>query len=344
MDVITLAHGDGRVVIEEIGSGLRRVSVIPNSDDTFVHDWTWDTAYPVDLIKTILHISGVGYLCFEIMREEDEKFVQKLITNDIAAYFGIDDFSNARILDFGSGSGASSVLLARLFPSARIVGIELVGEYIHVAEQRAKFYGLSDRVTFVRSPGPSMLPADLGTFDLVVMSAVYEHLLPAERSSIMPQLWKLVRKGGFMFINQTPDIRFPLELHTTMLPGINYMPDRLAHVAATRFSKRIKKGESWENLLRMGIRGATEKEILRMNGPGDERPVLLEPNATGLSDRIDLYYKNTDPVRLRLLKTVSRKLLKVLRKVSGICLVPDLSLAIQKPTTATQTKDLICTR
>jgi hypothetical protein len=154
--------------------------------------------------------------------------------------------------------------------------------------------------------------------------------LPSQRMALMPQLWRAVNDNGFLFINQTPNLLFPIELHTTMLPLINYLPDRVALALSRRWSKRVQPDESWDELLQKGIRGATEREILDLLPKADGVPTMLEPRHHGLKDRIDLYYRNTNPNRLQTLKKIARVGIKAFRSWSGITLVPDLSLAIQK--------------
>jgi hypothetical protein len=73
------------------------------------------------------------------------------------------------------------------------------------------------------------LPAQIGQFDFVMLSAVYEHLLPGERTVVMPLLWSVMKEGAAIFINQTPYRYFPFEHHSTGLWLINYVPDGMAH-------------------------------------------------------------------------------------------------------------------
>jgi hypothetical protein len=96
---------------------------------------------------------------------------------------------------------------------------------------------------------------------MVVLSAVWEHLLPSERPEVLKQIWSLLRPGGFFFLNQTPHRFTPVETHTTGLPLINYLPDRLALSFARKFSKRVDRHETWDALLRKGIRRGTENEV-----------------------------------------------------------------------------------
>jgi 2-polyprenyl-3-methyl-5-hydroxy-6-metoxy-1,4-benzoquinol methylase len=321
---ITLHDAEGDATIEELPDGRRRISVTPNEGHFTLAD-NWTTRYPLDLIELMLEVHGAADLCFEIMRDEDAELVQKFLKNDLFAYFQPEDFENKKILEFGCGGGASTHILARMFPTAEITGVELVESSLRVARRRAEVFNLKN-VEFLQSPSGDALPENLGEYDFIILSAVYEHLFPHERRTILPALWEKLRDGGFLFINQTPNILFPFELHTTMLPLINYVPDQLALKMARRFSKRIRTDETWEELLRKGIRGATEREILSHLTNAE----MLEPHYNGLRDRIDLYYANTNSARLKTLKSAARIFIKALKTATGITLVPDLSLAFRK--------------
>lgn len=332
---ITLQHEEGDVFIEELSDGRRRITVTPH-EGHFIYAENWTTNYPLDLIELIFEINGAAYLCFEIMRDEDPNFVEKFLKNDLFAYFQPEDFENKKILEVGCGGGASTHILARMFPTAEITGVELVESELRIARKRAEAFKLKN-VSFLQSPSGDALPENLGKYDFVIFSAVYEHLLPNERPLLMPKVWEKLRDGGYLFINQTPNSLFPFELHTTMLPLINYVPDSLALKMARRFSKRIKPDETWEQLLRKGIRGTTEREILS-HLQGAE---MLEPRNNGLKDRIDLYYLNTNSKRLKTVKSAAKFVIKAIKTVSGITLVPDLSLAFRKSPRPTFTKQTV---
>ena len=324
-----LEHPDAQVIVEELSNGRRNVKVTLLNSELFMPYDRCQTSYPVELIREILGVKGPAWLCDEIMRDEDPGYVQKHLERDLLAYFERSDFEGKRILDFGCGSGASTVVLARIFPEAEIVGIELFGDLLSVARKRVQHYGFP-HVILKRTPCGTELPEDLGRFDFVILSAVYEHLLPHERRAIMPKLWSAVREGGHLFINQTPNRLFPIELHTTMLPLINYLPEPLALAVARRFSRRVERDETWETLLRKGIRGATVRELTRLLPEDEGRPVLLEPSKMGLRDRIDIWYSTTNPERMPAIKVLIKFWMKAIKGATGITLVPDLSLAFKK--------------
>jgi SAM-dependent methyltransferase len=327
--MIVLDRSDGMVRIEERAPSLRRVSVRPAGGRRAPRD-SCDTAYPVELIRAILDVKGAAWVCDEIAREEDPREIQRAFEGDFLPYVPPQEFEGKRILDFGCGAGASTMVLARMFPRSQVVGLELQGPLLELARHRRAYYRYPN-VSLLRSQRGDGLPGDLGAFDFVVMSAVFEHLLPEERRRLMPQLWQVLAPGGCLLLNQTPHRFFPFESHTTNLPLINYLPDAWALRAARRFSRRTRDMSSWEALLRQGIRGATEREVLRSLGASaaDAAPRLLPPRAPGYRDRVDVWYAALSP-RHRALKRACRELLRVVERAFGTTLVTNLTLAIGK--------------
>jgi hypothetical protein len=209
--------------------------------------------------------------------------------------------------------------------------VELVEEFVDLAQRRADFHGMTN-VSFHNSPDGQSLPEGLGDFDFVMLSAVYEHLLPAERTALLPVAWGRVKPGGVLFINQLPHRYSPVEEHSTGLPLINYLPDRLAHRFAVRFARGVDRHTTWEQLLRGGIRGATANELLGiLASTNSGKPVLLEPRQFGMRDRVDLWYELSSGHRLPAVKRAMMRSFKALQATTGITFVPELSLAIQKP-------------
>jgi hypothetical protein len=94
---------------------------------------------------------------------------------------------------------------------------------------------------------------------------------------------------------------------------------------------QVSPDESWETLLRKGIRGATEREIMNIlcNNYGDS-PTLLKPREPDLRDSIDVWYKLT-PNRYRTVKRLLKFVFKGIYFITGMAVVPDqLLLAIKK--------------
>jgi SAM-dependent methyltransferase len=302
--------------------------------DVWVQHRSCETSYPVSLVGLILEVKGPRFVCDEIMRDEDPSYLESRFSTTLLGYVPAERFDGASILDFGCGSGASTMVLARMFPTATVVGVDLVEEFLVVARARAVHHGL-DNVTFVHCPDPAQLPPGLVPPTCVVLNGVYEHLLPEERPTLLAELWSRLLPGGLLFVDETPHRWFPVESHTTGLPLLNYLPDRWALAATHRFARTREMGDvSWERLLRKGIRGATMREIrgiLCATGPS---PTMLAP-LPPLGDRVDVWYEGyvrSSVARFGGVKAAMRSVLKMLDR-RGLDVVPYLSLAFARPAT-----------
>lgn len=217
-----------------------------------------------------------------------------------------------------------------MFPNTEIVGVEIKDEFVSIAKRRIQHYRF-DNVDFLLSPDGNSIPDGLGDFDYIVLNAVYEHLLPNERTALLYKIWSHLKPGGILFVNQTPHRYLPLESHTTGLPLINFLPDKITLYIARRFSKRVQLSDSWETLLRKGIRGGTAKEIMKILNKTYRTPILMEPGRLGIKDRIDLWYKLSSTSKLSTVKFFMFFFIKIFKLITGKSLTPTLSLAIQKP-------------
>lgn len=325
-----LKHNDANVRVEELPTGKNKIYVELTNDRLFAPIKTCETSYPIGLIETILHLKGPGYLCDEILRDESPNYVQDALKYGLLGYLDEGEFKNRRLLDFGCGSGSSTMILARMFPHTQIVGIELEEKLLSIAQLRATYYGYKN-IDFMISPNQDTLPPSIGYFDYVVLSAVYEHLLPRERETVLPQIWSIIKPGGILFFNQTPYRYFPVETHTTGgLLFINYLPDKLALFYAQHFSIRKLKNNSWKELLRRGIRGGSVKEILSILNRCPQMPILLSSSRFGMKGRIELWHIQSGNVRFVGIKRLFVLSAKFLRWLTGVTIVPTLSLAIRK--------------
>lgn len=287
----------------------------------------WITAYPPELVRAICAVKK-HYVCNEIRREEDPASVEQRIRNDVLSYVRPEEFAGKRVLDFGCGCGASTMVLARLLPpDCEIVGVELQEQLLKIARLRASHFERRN-VRFFRSPSGAKLPGEIGTFDCVIFSAVFEHLLSNERNTLLPMIWRHLKPGGMLFLNQTPHRYSPFEAHTTTLPLINYLPDKATHYVATRFSKRVSRNEKWETLLRKGIRGGTVKEVMGILHKAGSAPALVPP-AEHIGDRIDLWHRGLSRRHAWLKRTIWAAL-KMSKLATRIEMVPVLALAVRK--------------
>ena len=323
---LTLNHKKGKVRLIPQPGGARRIEVFLDNSRKPAKKWT--TSYPPELIRAVLDAKGPAFLCDEIRRDEDPRYTAGLLKTTVLAYFDEQSLNEKRVLDFGCGSGASAIVLKRMFPQAHIVGVERSSNLLKIAALRTRHYGFRD-VCFLQSPADDQLPPDLGEFDMVLLNAVFEHLLPNERRHLVPMLWNTLKPGGTMLITETPFRWFPIETHTTGIPLLNYLPDSVALPVARLLSSRVKKRETWQSLLRRGIRGATSQEvleILKSQDPGAE----LVPPGRGLKTSHQIWLEAASERKMSVPMTIAVNTVKKLTAATGIGISPYICLAVRK--------------
>ncbi len=185
----------GTVQIFPLEGNRFRIVLNPVNPDLYTLTRACDTSLPVDIIESLAEELEFAWLCDHIARLEDPAYVADILKRQLFAYFSPEQFAGKRLLDFGCGIGASSIIMAECLPDTEIIGVELDASRVAIARRLAKFKGLKN-VTFRVSPTPDALPPGIGMFDFVMLSAVYEHLLPEERKTLMPLLWSRLVEDG----------------------------------------------------------------------------------------------------------------------------------------------------
>lgn len=325
---VTLQNHEGKVHISQSGNGEKTISV--NVSESKTPNCVCKTSYNNELLERIVEVKGLRSLCYEIKRYENLTDIQHHLKYALFSFISEDCFHGKRILDFGCGSGSGTLVLARMFPDSQIVGVDIDEGSLSIARLRSKHYNF-DNVTFLLSPSSNELPFWLGNFDYVNLGGVYEHFLPDERKVLLLKIWSHIKPGGILFINQTPHRYFPIETHAASLPLINYLPDKVTLKLTRKYSKRIDPEESWEDLLRKGIRGATQKEISSILNTDSQKPIFLQPTRLEIKDNIDLWFQLSNPAKHLRLKKCFKYCAKTLNKTTGIMLTPSFSVAIKKP-------------
>jgi 2-polyprenyl-3-methyl-5-hydroxy-6-metoxy-1,4-benzoquinol methylase len=310
-----------------ISNGRSRVILKPRNRNAFIPRASCETSLPLNVISSFLDAS-FNQLCDSLARHEDPEYVKKVLGAQLLGYLDAADFRGKRLLDFGCGQGASTLCIGAMFPETEVVGVELDAERIELARSVLAARSLSN-VRFLVSPDANSLPPEIGTFDFVMLSAVYEHLLPEERRRVMPLIWSKLKPGGTLFINQTPYRYFPYEHHTTGLWFINYLPDKLSLFLARHFCRinpDVNKSRDWNVHLRAGIRGGTEREILGNLRETAGRATVLQPKDR---DRAAYWLAGTS-ARYRRIKQAIAVLFRITDKFFGTVPSMNLDVAIRK--------------
>jgi predicted O-methyltransferase YrrM len=325
--ILTAAEGSVEVLL--LPNGRFKVTLKPHDRNAFIPRANCETSLPLDVIAAFLNTS-FARLCDSLARHDDPEYVKRVVGKQLLAYVAASDFRGKRLLDFGCGSGASTLCMGAMLPDTEVVGVELNARNVELARRVLAVRQLSN-VKFLVSPDPNSLPPGIGAFDFVMLSAVYEHLLPEERRHVMPLIWSCMNYGGVLFVNQTPYRHFPFEHHSTGLWFINYLPDGFSLFLARNLSKinpEINKSPDWTVHLRGGIRGGTEKEILcNLNRAAGGHPSIVQPKG---QDRAAYWLSCTNPERYRLLKMSVTALFRLTDKLWGTVPSMNLDVAIRK--------------
>jgi ubiquinone/menaquinone biosynthesis C-methylase UbiE len=106
-------------------------------------------------------------------------------------------FHKGRVIDVGCGFGATNIVLGQAFPESEVVGIDLSGPLLRLAEQRAEAAGLGERVRFVKAD-VQQIPYDDDSFD-VVINANMVHLV-ADPVRMLDEIERVLTPAGHLFI------------------------------------------------------------------------------------------------------------------------------------------------
>ncbi len=128
--------------------------------------------------------------------------------------------SVTRVLDLGCGDGevVGRVLDAR--PDAEAVAADFSAEML--GRVRARFAG-SERVTIVEHDLDSPIPAEWGTFDIVVSAFAIHHVADERKRALYREVYDRLRPGGG-FLNLEHVASATRELHEAFLATFGTAP------------------------------------------------------------------------------------------------------------------------
>jgi release factor glutamine methyltransferase len=126
----------------------------------------------VDFLNVTLHVNGATL----IPRVETEELVEHIL-HDVGRPPQLADL---RFLDLGTGSGAIAIALAKEWPDARAVAIDISYEALALARRNAERNGVADRVAFVCCDWFSAVE---GPFHLIVSNPPY---IPSQDLPTLP--------------------------------------------------------------------------------------------------------------------------------------------------------------
>lgn len=159
------------------------------------------------------------------------------------------------ILEVGCGTGNLLVQIAKTFPSARVVGIDIEADSIATARKRIADAGMAHRV---EAHHGTLDHLAAGSFDAAVMVEVLHEIAQNIRPTVVNETARALKPGGWMVIvdetypsnleeARRPEFRFPLHTGFEELLWGNVIPTR----------------EEQEHLLRgAGMTGAVDRSLI----------------------------------------------------------------------------------
>jgi ubiquinone/menaquinone biosynthesis C-methylase UbiE len=200
------------------------------------------------------------YFRDEIERSENPNYLQRKI-EILLREFGIG-LSHKKMLDFGCGAGASTLIFLRC-GATNVTGVEVDATLLDIAKLRLNDFFKNGyqlaKIEYI--DGNYSMPFPDGEFDIVWAQAIMEHVPPNQRKFVLRELWRVLHKDGLLVIFGTPNRLWFKEYHTSNLFFVNYFPIDIAVYLARHFSPRVSKNQFKQELLSSGFRGCTYWEI-----------------------------------------------------------------------------------
>jgi ubiquinone/menaquinone biosynthesis C-methylase UbiE len=117
-----------------------------------------------------------------------------LVEPHIPAFAEFERWSGQRVLEVGCGIGTDAINFARA--GAKLTAVDLSGESLRIAQERAEVMGVADRIRFVQADAERLTSAVAGEepYDLVYSFGVVHHTPHPERA--LAEIRRLVAPGG----------------------------------------------------------------------------------------------------------------------------------------------------
>lgn len=165
-----------------------------------------------------------------------------------------------RVADLGCGGGLLSIAVAER--GARVYGVDLSAPSLRTARAEARARGCPAR--FVRAD-LRRTPLEGGSFDLVLLSDVLEHVSQPERA--IAEASRLLRCGGRLFVNTFDRTLLADLLVVRLAEGLGFVP------RGTHDSRMFVKPSELDS---MAARSGLARRVLQR-----ERPLLWRTALTG---------------------------------------------------------------
>jgi SAM-dependent methyltransferase len=158
-------------------------------------------------LGAVLFIAGILWHLFMGFASNPKKI--DLLQRDFLGHLGKTWDGRGKVLDIGTGSGRAAIEIAKYFPEAHVVGMDLwskgwrfFGVSRTQAEDNARIESVSNRCVFQQGSALDM-PFEDGEFQLVVSSLVFHEIRVRDRTELFKEAIRVVAPGGIFVILDT---------------------------------------------------------------------------------------------------------------------------------------------
>jgi len=173
------------------------------------------------------------------------------------------------VLDVGCGLGVSACYVARKY-GCKVVGVDVSGEVVVKAKERAKRKNVEDRVEFVVADA-HMLPFKNDLFDIVIGESVLAFL---DKQRALSECVRVTKPGGYVGFNEATWVKEPSAEFVEYISSIT--------------GAKLETPSDWKSLLENSGLKNVEVKIHKINMASQ---FLEEMKYIGLKDFVKGWFK-----------------------------------------------------
>ncbi len=151
------------------------------------------------------------------------------------------DLRSSMVIDVGCGTGSSTAAMAQF--AREVHGYDIDERAIPAARARIEILGLANCHAHLEAAGRILEVMrerhGAASVDVVVFNAVLEHQTHEERCDSLRTAWSLLRPGGLLVVNDTPNRLTWADHHTSYSHFFHALP----HEVAIDYARRTPRAE-----------------------------------------------------------------------------------------------------
>jgi len=223
------------------------------------------TYYSERVVRMLIERKGLDRapLYFPFKETRGRHFLERLFR-----YLAARGARDLRVLEVGCSFGHITEYLNDQPLVKEIHTFDVDGPFVEITRAKVEELGLGKvrQVLHLTDEQTTRLPFPDAAFDLVLAVGVVEHLPALDRHRYVDEYYRVLAPNGHIAILDTPNRLFLLETHSVGLPGIQWLPPRLAFGYARLLRPKRVRGVSFEEFNCGAWRNASLRECLPSGG------------------------------------------------------------------------------